>query len=365
MPSDEVLDFERLLAPVSEEEPSGRDPREDASPTSLYYAVKAARRLARDQERMAALPPDPGQPPPPVPDWRPVSESALKLLAVAKDLEVGAWLIEAELRRKGFAGLRDGFRLLREYCERYWDSVHPRPDSEGQLTRTAPLAGLNGDEAEGTLAAPLLRVVVTEGKSFGPFTRLDLHEVRIAEKIADPKKRESRLAEIGCTSQQFQTAVKETSPTFFRNLIDDLQASQTEYAQLTALLDEKCGEQSPPSSQLKQLLEETLDEVREIAKPVIGASVEEGPAAAAEGAAAGAAPTGDPNAIRTREDAHRQLERVAEYFRVNEPHNPISYALEQAVRWSLMPLPDLLTELITDKGPREQLFRLLGIRPPD
>lgn len=360
MPSEEVLDFERLLAPVSDEEPCGRDPRDDATPTSLYYGVKAARRLARDQERLAALPPDPEQPPPPTPDWRPVSETALKLLAQAKDLEVAAWLVEAELRRKGFAGLRDGFRLLREYCERYWDTIYPRPDAEGLLSRTAPLAGLNGDDAEGTLAAPLLRVTITQGRSFGPFTRLDLHEARIAEKIADPQRRESRLAELGCTTQQFQTAVKETSPQFFHDLIDDLQASQQEYARLTALLDEKCGEQSPPSSQLKQLLEEALDEIREVAKPVIGGTEVPAPAEG-EAAEPGATAPGS-GLIRTREDAHRQLERVAEYFRNNEPHNPISYALEQAVRWSKMPLPELLTELISDKGPRDQLFRLLGIR---
>jgi type VI secretion system protein ImpA len=98
---------------------------------------------------------------------------------------------------------------------------------------------------------------------------------------------------------------------------------------------------------------------------VIGGSADAESGEAAPGAAATSGPGGESSVIRTREDAYRQLERVADYFRGNEPHNPISYALEQAVRWSKMPLPELLTELISDKGPREELFRLLGIRQPD
>jgi GNAT superfamily N-acetyltransferase len=38
-----VLDVEALLAPISDEAPSGVNPREDISPSSLYYQIKDAR----------------------------------------------------------------------------------------------------------------------------------------------------------------------------------------------------------------------------------------------------------------------------------------------------------------------------------
>jgi type VI secretion system protein ImpA len=68
--------------------------------------------------------------------------------------------------------------------------------------------------------------------------------------------------------------------------------------------------------------------------------------------------------IRDREDAFQTLLKVADFFRRTEPHTPVSYALEQAVRWGRMALPELLAELIPDEQPRVTLFKQVGIRPP-
>ena len=66
----------------------------------------------------------------------------------------------------------------------------------------------------------------------------------------------------------------------------------------------------------------------------------------------------------TRDDAIRTLKQVADFFRRTEPHSPISYSLDQAVRWGRMSLPDLLGELIDDDTTRAGLFRLAGIPTP-
>ena len=67
--------------------------------------------------------------------------------------------------------------------------------------------------------------------------------------------------------------------------------------------------------------------------------------------------------IGSREEAFRALLQVAEFFKRTEPHSPISYTLEQAVRWGRMPLPELLSELVPEDSTREQIFKLVGIRP--
>ena len=76
-------------------------------------------------------------------------------------------------------------------------------------------------------------------------------------------------------------------------------------------------------------------------------------------------PLGLAAAVRTREDAFRALLQVADYFKRTEPHSPVAYSLEQAVRWGRMPLPELLTELIPEQAAREQVFKVVGIKPPE
>jgi type VI secretion system protein ImpA len=39
---------------------------------------------------------------------------------------------------------------------------------------------------------------------------------------------------------------------------------------------------------------------------------------------------------------------VRDFFRQTEPHSPLSYLVDQALRWSQMPLHLLVRELISD-----------------
>ena len=66
--------------------------------------------------------------------------------------------------------------------------------------------------------------------------------------------------------------------------------------------------------------------------------------------------------MHSRAEAIKQLDLVAEFFRKTEPHSPMSYAIEQVVRWSGLSLPELLQELITDGDARNGYFKLSGIK---
>ncbi len=69
--------------------------------------------------------------------------------------------------------------------------------------------------------------------------------------------------------------------------------------------------------------------------------------------------------IRNREDALDRLKKVADYFREHEPQSIIPYALEQVATWGKMSLPELLSELIPEEGPRKNVFKQVGIKPPE
>jgi type VI secretion system protein ImpA len=66
----------------------------------------------------------------------------------------------------------------------------------------------------------------------------------------------------------------------------------------------------------------------------------------------------------TREEALAELLRIGVFFRKTEPHSPISYTLEEAVRRARMSLPDLLAELAEDPAHIQRILLAAGIKPP-
>ena len=360
MASPDVIDFASLLNPIPGDHPAGVDIRADASPGSLYYLIKDARSAARAAERrLPESDNDSARA-----DWRPVLKHGQKALAEkTKDLEVTAYVIEALIRLHGFAGLRDGFKLARGLVEQYWDGLYPLPDDDGIETRVGPLTSLNGEDSEGTLIAPIAQVPVTDaGAGAGPFASYHYQSAATLEQV-DAEAREKRIQQGAVTLSQIEKAASDSSVTFFVNLVDDLKACQAEFNGLCAALDARCDGRAPPSSNIRGALTGCLDAVMALARDKLPRESEE--EGVVEDRAAGANGRAAPaDTFRQREDALQSLLKVAEFFRRTEPHNPVSYALEQAVRWSRMSLPELLEELIPDESSRGALFKQVGIRPP-
>jgi type VI secretion system protein ImpA len=359
MATPEVLNFATLLAPLAGDNPAGVDLREDATPTSVYYKIKDARTTARNLERQAITAEDASQVA--RPDWGPILKLGPEILTTkAKDLEITAWIIEGLIRTKGYAGLRDGFRLARELSEQFWEKLYPLPDDYGVETRVFPLTGLNGDDAEGTLIAPVTLVPITKDG----YT-LSLYKQAAELDRLDPTKREQRIAGGAVTMTVFERSVRDTGADFYRELISDLEGARDEYAKLCEFLGDKCGSAAPPASNIRGALSEALDAVVAISRPLMPIDSAPDGAGGLVVQGGGAVRGGNNGPIATRDDALVALLQVADFFRRTEPHTPVSYALEQAVRWGRMSLPDLLTELVPDQAARDNMFKLVGIRPAE
>jgi type VI secretion system protein ImpA len=67
--------------------------------------------------------------------------------------------------------------------------------------------------------------------------------------------------------------------------------------------------------------------------------------------------------IRSRADAYRQLENIANYLQSIEPHSPTPYLVRRAVSWGRMPLPELMQEVLREEGDLNRLFTVLGLKP--
>lgn len=366
MASQTSIDLDALLAPISDDMPTGKDCRQTSSPNSLYQQAKLARNSAREIERKNASGVDLGSPDD---DWRKVYEVAPKILMQeSKDLEVACWYLEALLRRFGFQGLRDGLKLLNGLVENFWDDLYPTPDEDGLETKVAPITGLNGSGQEGVLIAAIRTSLITQGNSTGPFAFWECQKALANQRIQDSDNREKEFKRLGFEFEDMEKAVSESSSEYMTSLRDNLTECIALYRQLSGRLDEYCGTyDAPPTSMVTSLLEECLSVVKHLAQdkfPVEEVTETGDTNATDEGATSTApsAPTRAAGPLETREQAFKQLLEIAEFFRKREPHSPISYVLEKAVKWGNMPLFELMRELIADENSLAEYGKLTGVK---
>ena len=371
MASEEILPLGKLLQPISDEKPVGEDIREDSSPTSLYYSIKDARNSARAAERNNMFDSNNTEADD---EWRKILEIAPDILENhAKDLEVASWYTEALIRRYGFQGLRDGFKLIHGLVQQYWDNLYPLPDEDGVETRVASLTGLNGEGAEGVLIAPIRNVDLTQGNEPGPFNYWKYQQALEVDKIIDDETKNDKSAKLGFSLEDVERAVTESTESFFIDIRDDISEAIDSFRESSRLLDEYCGiNDSPPSSNILRTLEDCLGTIKHIGKykmPDETESEDQGDDSGNE--TSNNQPSGSNETqntsgpIKSRQDAFKKLTEISEFFRKTEPHSPISYILERTVKWGDMSLEDLMKELIPDSSARDVYGTLTGVKTDD
>lgn len=364
MASPDIIDLAKLLAPISEESPVGRDIRLDSSPTSKYQLIKSARSAARAAERKSIHDGDNSESDE---HWRKILTLAPDIIInESKDLEIASWFTEALIRRHGFHGLRDAFKLMHGLIENFWDNLHPMPDEDGMTTRILPLSGLNGEGSEGVLIPPIRKVPITEGHYPGPFSFWQYQQALDAQRAISEDARSSKIEKLGFGLEDIQKAVAESSDEFFINQLDDLTEAIKYFKAISLDLDQRCGaDRAPPTRNIIDVLEECRGAINHIGQDKLPTPViEEAPIQAGDAEIAGTnngGPTPVAGAINSREAAFKQLIEISKFFRKTEPHSPVSYVLEKAVKWGNMPLNELIAELITEPSSLKRYSELTGV----
>ncbi len=360
------FDLEALLAPIPGDAPQGIDIREDFSATSPYNRLRDARSEARDAERSQ----DAGETDTrdTTPLWRTVREFALKTLAgTTKDLEVAAWLTEAMVRSHGLAGLAAGAQVIAGLAEQYWDGLFPLPDDYGMETRVSPVTGLNGRDGNGSLIQPLYKLVLFNRPDGTPVA---YYQYRQSEQLStlDAERRQQRIDAGAVPLEELERDARGAGGRLFTALLSDARAAHDAWQAMAAAMDEKAGADGPSTTAIRDVLSGIIEVAARYAPPekVGSNATASGDAAPGETAAGAtgvgfAAPSGR---AATREDMLRALTQIADYFRHNEPHSPLSYTLDEAVRRGRMTWPELLTEVVVDINARNNILMTLGIRPP-
>ncbi len=365
------FDLEALLAPIPGDAPQGTDIREDYSATSPYNRLRDARSEARDAERGQDAGDQDARDPAPL--WRTVRDLAQKTLTeTAKDLEVAAWLTEALVRSHGLAGLAACAKLMAGLAEQYWDGLFPLPDDYGMETRVSPVTGLNGRDGNGSLIQPLYKLFLFNRPDGTP---IFYYQYQQSEQLGtlDAERRQQRIDAGAIPFDVLEREARAVGTRMFAALLADAREARDAWQAMATIMDEKAGADGPSTTAVRDL----LSGIAEMAARYAPAEAGDG-AAAPETAAAdvGGAPvaaggigfsgiSASATQAATREDALRALGQIADFFRRTEPHSPLSYTLDEAVRRGRMTWPELLAEIVADTETRNGILTTLGIRPPE
>ena len=367
-----VLDIEALLAPLPEGNGAGEDLRPDYSPTSLYQRVRTQRNDARAGERAIDGADPEANPAAVAAAWREVKKLGVEALAgKSKDFEIASWLAEAAVRVDGLPGLADAAEVIAGLCNQYWDQGFPGLDTEDGLEdRGAPIGGLSGEGADGTLMASIRRYPLFQR---GDGSDGDLFTWQRAEETAAIGDAERKQARINAGVPDFDALQNEARASIgpLRRAGQEARAALAAWAAMDAAVSARFGGSAPSTRRVSEALQAIIDLETRIAGAPVEAAPEDVPEEAAAGdagggaAVAGASAAAGPKPMRTRDDAIRQLEEIANFFRKTEPHSPLAFTLDDAVRRARLSLPELLAEVLPDAGARRMLLTTLGIRVTD
>jgi type VI secretion system protein ImpA len=369
-----VLEIETLLAALPAGEGAGEDLRPDYSPTSLYQRIRTQRNDARAGER-AMDGGDPDANPAAVQGaWREVKKLGVECLATkAKDFEIASWMTEALVRLDGLRGLADGAAVIAGLCEQYWENGFPRLDDEDGLDgRGAPIGGLSGEGADGTLMAAIRNYPLFRRGDGAPCDLFTWQRAEETASLADAARKAARIKAGMPDFDALQNEARADVATV-RAAGDAARAAAAAWAALDAAVTARFGGDAPSTRRVAEALAAIIEiSVRIAGAPAAPeAAAEEGEAVAegSDGAVAAvggvAVAAGGPRVLRTREDAIRALEDIATFFRKTEPHSPLAFTLDDAVRRARMPLIDLLAEVLPDANQRKLMLTSLGIRVAD
>ena len=373
-PPNEVVDVESLLAPIDGENPAGVDIRYMGLHDDISRARSAGDNLEQGDWKHEVK----------VADWGKVEALATDALATkTKDMLVCAWLGEALVKLHGFEGVRDALKIMRGLHERFWEQLYPEIDDGDMDARANAVASMSKQMAEAVKEVPMTKIIAGVAYSYiqwedsqrfiipENFEALDYDEKKRAEGLRQTAAEEGKI-----TSEEWNKAKSAGSRAFYEAMLTVLNESWDESLGLDRVMNEKFGDNPPGLGALQRSLENIRSVVEKIVKEK---RVLEPDAVSADGAAgdfieAGADESGvvrtaggstSAGPIRTRQDAINRLGEVADFFRKTEPHSPVSYLVQRAIKWGQMPLETWLASVIKDNNVLEDLRETLGINADD
>ena len=386
MSETELLDIEALLAPISESSPCGtsKDSGEDAALENLFSEMRDLTSVGRkiesqrylleslgpsDRQEMLSSLQDKADGPQADPKWGRVAELCIEILTKhSKDTRVLVSLVESMTRIHGLRGLSAAFQVCTAMIDRFGISLYPSPEDDSTKFYCIEfLSKLNDSE---NLKSSFFQEEITPngaGLSWASHMGASSLEQR------SQSERDEFVQSGYLTVEKYYQEIGKVEDRFvFKSFDEVAQTALEEAKKLDAAISKNCdnrfgiGNIVDALTKLQRWFRGVVQDRWEYLESMVPKEDSETSDESGEVETSG---VGEPKktsqssgGAMTREQALKDLLAVASYFRKTEPHSPLSYSLEQAVRWGKMPLPDLLRDLVTDDNILSEVFRRMGIQ---
>ncbi len=344
-----ACDIERLLSPISTDEPAGQSLRYEGT----YDRVAELRREDDPTLERGVWTAEPKRA-----DWAGVAETCIVAIATrSKDIQLAAWLLEAWIHLHGFAGLREGLRVIAALCDTYWDALHPQIEDGDLEFRLAPFYWMDDKLS---VALKLIPLTAPQADDFSPYTLADW-ELATRHRPA----RSRAAADDVITAARFEQSLTLTPTRALSQTAVEIEGSLATLEEARRVLVARCAEQAPSLSGLREGLRASLG-------VIVAGLKTRGEAHAAPVLLPRTMPrpsteplpepgTGDRGSIRTRAEAYLRLAEAAEFLARTEPHSPVPHLVRRAIAWGGMNLEELLPELVDDAKQIQGIYRMLQL----
>lgn len=353
-PQLDLIDLQKLLSPVSPENPSGILLRYEGVYDEIQEARMQDDELLLQGEWKTELK---------VADWKSVFNIAYQaLIEKTKDLQIVVWMLEAMIHLYGLKGAMEGMVALRMMSEEFWDSIFPLLEDEDCEFRVSPVVWMNG-----ALSLSIKNIPVTspENSDAGTYSFLDWEKIVRLQQLAKQSEsaRKELESETKYTSSLFQKSADATSHDFHSNSLSFIDELKKETTALETFFDKQCGKEAPSFGKFRDSLESIEVRLKSLVKTPVTEETSSSAITAeeqSEGFVAGNLTMN--TTTQGREEAYLALSRIADYLLEIDPHSPAPYLVKRAVSWGDMSLGELLMELLKEGQNLQQVYSLLGIK---
>jgi len=308
-------DGQALLQPITEDQPCG----ENLEDTQLLASFDSFRLF--------------GQPTTldPTPEWAAIRDAAIEALNKSKDLRLLAHLGTALLWTDGLRPFVETLKIASAWLETNWSGIYPQVDEDAIFRRNA----LNCFADQMAVVDGLRRVPLVSHPQLGRFSLRDI-EIATGQVLAGET--DTRPDE-----GQINAAFAEMPLDELRLLRQRVADAQAALNSIDARMRLEGGPDAAPSfdplsAQLVRLARALRAQLA--LRPDAGESAEtESPGET------GAKAVG---AIKSRQDAIRALDAVADFFRHNEPSSPIPLLVDRAKRLVSKDFLEVLADIVPE-----------------
>jgi type VI secretion system ImpA family protein len=304
-----ALDPSRLLAPVSDDDPTGPDLAYDPQRYEIEQAFETE--VSIDASGVAAQASDV--------DWRAIIAKIGEQSARTKDIWLPIYLCRAGALAGDLETVEAGAKYLAELLEAYWPSLHPRLEEYGFQGRKGPCDSLTGASQ---FTQPLRRITLIRHPRLGDYSFNDFERFRLG----------------GETEQgygMFRAALEDVSQEGLEEIVQRVNAVEDSLRRVDLVLTAHADDGGSTNFRASY---DALGQMRRAVQAFV-----QSPIASENGE-----PTAEPDVasssfsnpapalgarIETRDDVVRALEALSDYYRRREPGHPILTLLQRAREW--------------------------------